>query len=363
MACSTSRQWHSMQWAILFLLLACPVSLSVSAQLPPVRRDKLAVVLYNFEGNTTTAKDGTQVPLTYLGDPVAASREYFARVKRHWEEDSNGAWLMEVAGVYGPYLLPRPAGSPNACLWDPRVPAIGAAVSAVIAANVPADATILWLFPPCGGDQLIRWGTKAYVQNQGGKLSTVYGLWHLELSNGWPWYGVLHCVDAAGMPVPVSQTCTSPRPVGVGGDPVPTGLFFHTPANIKRRLGFLTDANRLLLAESGTYTFTLPPMERLVAGPMYAEIKVPTGDGQPSTRTFFAEWRQKIGLDAGLPNGLDQGLMIRLGNNSIDLTPATQKDNPTLTVGQTLRLAPSAATITLLAIEPGVQATVRVVIP
>jgi len=345
----------------LLLGLAAPVR----AQLPPVRHDKLAVVLYTFEGNTTNDKYGVPQPVTFLGDPVVASRDYFARVARFWSENSNGARTMDIAGVYGPYVLPRPAGSPAGCLWDPRVPAIGAAVTSVIAANVPSDTTMQWLFPPCPGDQIIQWGSRAYVQNQGAKLSTVYGLWKLELSTGFPWYGFEQCKDAAGAPVTISATCAPWRPyVGVGGDPVATGLFFHSPAQIKHRLGFLTDANRVLVQSSGTHLFELAPMERLVDGPMYAEIHVSTGGVFPTFRTFYAEWRQRIGVDASLPAGLELGLLLRLGDHSLDMTPLSSKrDNPTLLVGQTLRLDPSAASITLLALEPGVKATVVVVIP
>jgi hypothetical protein len=350
------------------------LTLRVQSQ-TPTRRDKLAVVLYNFQGNTQTDKYGVTQPVTWLGDQVTAANTYFARVAQFLRDDSFGLRTMDVLPAYS-VVLPRPAGSGGGCLWNPNTLAIGTALNRWMGGDatvvppiprvVPADVTVVWAAAPCAGDNIIGWyqhpatpNATIHVQNQGPKVSTTYGLWRLEFSMGFPWYGVLQCRDAAGMLVTLSSNCAVWRPyTGIGIDPMPTGTFYATPNQVRHALGWLTDANRLTVSGSGTHTFDLPPMETKVDGPMYAEIRIPAGS---AIQTYSAEWRTKIGLDANLPF---EGLMLRRGNDSLDMTPLSSKrDNPAMVVGQTLILAPSTATITLVSTEPGVKATVTVVIP
>ena len=175
----------------LLLLLTLLLAVPLAAQ-TPTRRDKLAVVLYNFQGNSSVDKYGTTQPVTWLGDQVTVANTYFARVANFFREDSFGLRTLDVLPAQM-VTLPRPAGSPVGCLWDPNTLALGVPLNDWLAAHVPADVTVVWAAAPCSGDNIIGWyqhpavpNAQVHVQHQGPKVSTTYGLWRLEFAMGFP---------------------------------------------------------------------------------------------------------------------------------------------------------------------------------
>ena len=114
----------------------------------------------------------------------------------------------------------------------------------------------------------------------------------------------------------------------------------HFNAYQKNRLGYMPGG--VSTHGSGTATYTLNPIE--LPGQSKYAVQVPTSNAK---RTYWVEFRQSIGFDAGFPNITALGAQLRLGNRSfetvsgsddtqyLDLSPNGNFTDTVLLAGQT----------------------------
>jgi len=181
-------------------------------------------------------------------------------------------------------------------------------------------------------------------------------------------FGVHHassltCVDAAGLRVPISASCTSSE----YGDPydVMGRGYRHMNAYQKGRLGFLEAANTVTAPAGGT--FTIAPLEQKATGAQV--LRIPIRATAPQLY-YYVEFRQPSVFDAFAANSpAVTGVIIHRSpdyatlsrTQLIDLTPATTSFNDApLAVGRTFTDSVAAIAITLTGVTP-TGATVQVV--
>src|SRR5579862_7641179 len=249
-------------------------------------------------------------------------------VTAYYNEVSYGQHLLNV--TVSPWLQTG-LSPPTSCDFT----TIGQNADAAYAAAFPSDHTTyqnrFYVFPPradCG------WAGLAYVGfgeawSNGYNLVAVYA--H-ELGHN---FGLLHAASLRCSGVSISagaSGCSSSEygdPFDVMGNQASASVAMHFNAAQKSLLNWFP-AGSVATFGSGTATYTLSPIE-LAGGSTYA-VKVPAS----STRTYWIEYRQPVGLFDGAFAYPNNGAQIRVASpfeticsgcgddtELLDMTPAT----------------------------------------
>ncbi len=307
---------------------------------PDARHIPLPFVYYNYVGNGDGTSTGSPLVDKFPTNAVTATANFFAAFARYWAQNSYGHVLLEPGAAYGPsaaYTFPRPSGQ-TGCLNSPYL----AALTTRMQADIPNFNTSQpWLLSPCvtSGPYTLspEKGQWLYPSPRGvysaiGKLNGYSGQYEGLLLN-LPWDALgLACVHS-GVKVPLalpSECQQTPRI----GDPVGTKSGYHTAAQFKFNIGWLTASNRLVVTTPGTYH--IAPLEVLSSGPMFIDVRLP---GELSN--YVGEYRLPIGPDSGLAGTkLVNAILWRQGNALVDMHPndTTSKNHHGMIVGESLTL-------------------------
>jgi hypothetical protein len=279
--------------------------------------NKALVILVRFTDSAASPFTQAQVQATFAGGAGSGS------VTEYFKEVSYGQQLLSATVT--PWLNATSA-TPAGC--DYR--AIGtAARNAATAAgyNLASYQNLVYVFPrisACG------WSGLAYV-GASGVWSNGYNsvlVYAHELGHN---FGLLHAGSLDCGAASVGGTCT----VAEYGDPfnaMGNQRAMHFTAAQKAKLGWVASA-AVITHAGGSGTYTLSPLET-PGGTKYA-IKVAAA----SNRTYWLEYRQPLGFDAGLASYPSNGAQIRVASpfetlcsgcdsrsddtQFIDTTPAT----------------------------------------
>lgn len=251
-------------------------------------------------------------------------------VANYYREASYGKHTL--AGTVTPWLKAT-FNRPTTCDYS-KVSGEATRLAGLAGYTMAAYQKYVFVFPSLPGCGWMGLGGGAYAWiNQaastlviGHELGHTFGLSHaasLSCTNG----GVRSVVDG---------TCTRSE-YGDGYEIMGNGRAAHFNAPHKEDLGYI-DAASLKVHKGGTATYTLSPIE--VAGGATYAVKVPAS----AQRTYYLEWRQPVGFDAGLPTGVTNGVLVHTAYPSenycdtclLDMTTATATHgDAALPVGQT----------------------------
>jgi FG-GAP-like repeat/Gametolysin peptidase M11/FG-GAP repeat len=235
-----------------------------------------------------------------------------ASVASYYNETSYGQHLLNVTVTN---WLVSPQTTPQGCNYDAIAAAGNAAAiaSGYSLGNSPSPSApyqnIFYFFPrqsACG------WAGLGYVGygvafNNGYNLLPVFA--H-ELGHN---FGLLHAasLNCNGQPItPGASGCTSSEygdPFSVMGNQASGTFAMQFNAAQKALLGWIPPTSVATYA-SGTSTYTLTPLE-IAGGGTYA-VKVPVATG----RTFWLEYRQRIGAFDGAFSYATDGAQVRLAS-------------------------------------------------
>ena len=263
-------------------------------------------------------------------------------VAEYYKEVSFGAQLLNgvVANAAGAWLLanvPRPTlcGSSdlNAVLNAIQTSGNAAAVAAGFTPGNYAGHFYVANALPCG------WSGLGYIGIPLGFSKGTASLLVVGHEMGHN-FGLLHAGSVnCGVNVIAASGCS----VAEYGDPyvmMGNQRAGHFNANQKNILGYIPGG--VSTHSSGTATYTLGPIES-PGQPKYA-VQVPTSNAK---RTYWVEFRQSIGFDAGFPNITALGAQLRLGGGTfetssgsddtqyLDLSPNGNFTDTALLAGQT----------------------------
>lgn len=181
----------------------------------------------------------------------------------------------------------------------------------------------LYVFPGIGA---CGWAGRAWVGgpgawiNGGGSMST-YVAGH-EMGHN---FGLYHAHSLSCGGVSIGPTCTRSE-YGDTHDIMGSGTR-HFSAYAKDSLGWLP-AGSVRVHGGGTATYTIGAIE--APGQSAYAVRIPT---TMSARTYWIEWRDRTGFDAGEPANIANGALVRLGPSAVggsdllDMAPATSTVN------------------------------------
>lgn len=268
---------------------------------------------------TTMAATGTTKVLVILVHWSAPDSMTLAKAKSQVFGDDNG-WFKEAS--YGQLAL-----SGDATGWHKIAPPEGGqcmaghldimtkAKAKALAAGYNAanyHRTMVY-FPRCGGDAA---GAAGWAY-QPGKDVWMNGYFDRRVSvheqghnYGLPHAHTYHCTKN-GVPVTMGGTCSYDE-YGDDYDAMGSSQYAaHFSAPAKDQLGWLAGRKRSL-GETASSTFTLPPFEKAGSLPLTAIA----GTSDP-TRTYWIEYRQRIGYDSALPSGATGGVLVHLRDKDL----------------------------------------------
>mgnify|MGYP001558620979 FL=1 len=327
-------------------------SYSISSSLPAIATvKKVGVILFNFQNYMTQ-------PLT----PTQAKGIVFTNsnsVKSYYLENSFGQLILEGkydanGDVFGWYTIPYDNVGCQYLTW------FQAANAAANAAGVDLTGynNLIYAFPSMGGCTFggggFLGGQISFVTNAALNFN-VFIVGH-ELGHN---FGAHHansylCTDSAGLPVPISNSCTSWE----YGDPfdIMGGSIRHMNNFHKGQLSTfnaLQPINTLTVTANGIYT--IAPIEQASAG--VQAIRIPRGSSY-----YYLEYRQPYGYD-NFPSSAPvvNGVSIRIAppypvitqSNLIDTIPSTTtRDDAPLLPGPTFYDPIYGITIRTLSVSP-----------
>jgi PKD domain/Gametolysin peptidase M11 len=291
---------------------------------------RVLIMLVNFQNDTSQPYTLTQAQNTVFGASGS--------VAAYYTEVSFGITGI-TGGVAGWYTLPM--NKPTTCDIG-QITSL--ANSAATAAGFPPSNYDfpVYVFPhiPCG------WAGLAGVGGGGAWINqalSVYVTTH-EIGHN---YGVLHAHSLDCGTVAIGPTCSRSE----YGDPfdVMGGSLRHMNAYFKYSLGWLTGSS-VATQSLGTMTYTLSPLESS-SGTRAVQLTTTAG------RTYWLEFRQGIGFDAGLSTNanVSNGVLVHLGPSAaggadlLDMTPATSTfGDAALTVSNSFTDAAASMVVTVL---------------
>jgi hypothetical protein len=259
--------------------------------------NSVLVILANFNNTTAPSFSSSQMQqvMTSNSDSVA----------NFFREASYGQQIMNVTvtpnWVTMNLALPSTCGSAD---WQGIASAAEAAAKKLGTAYDPAAYNfVVYVFtkvPACGWLGLGYVGSPHKAWINGTSAAKTSAIAH-EMGHN---FGLLHAgsVRCSGS---IGGSCS----VSEYGDPFDTmgnKSAMHYNAMQKAKLGWIPSAS-VSTYSSGSVLYTLTPIEA-AGGGTYA-VKIPTGS---SNRTYWVEFRQPIGFDAGLASLPNNGAQVRV---------------------------------------------------
>ena len=311
--------------------------------LPAPITNNLLVVLVKFPGQTEAF---TQAQVDQI------MRTNGNSVANYYQEASYGKQLLNVTVT--PWLLSATSG-PATCDYT----AIGNAGDAAAAAagyNPASYQNRFYVFPSradCGWAGLAYVGSPRLAWSNGYNQLNVYG--H-ELGHN---FGLLHAASLYCAGQVIGGSCSASE-YGDPFDVMGNTSAMHFNATQKSILNWLPSGSVQTYA-GGSATYTLSPLES-PGGATYA-VKVPAA----ANRTYWIEFRQPIGFDAGMSSYPNNGAQVRVASpfatlcsgcgddtELLDMTPATGGSfgDAALLAGQSYTDVANNITMSVLSASP-----------
>ncbi len=272
---------------------------------------KVLVMLLNFTNDSTfTATTVTNTQALFFG---AGSS-----VANYYAEASYGQTSMSGDVV----LVTATVAKPTTC--DTGTIQTQANAQAKAAGKDPANYQFpVWIFPSisaCG------WSGLGYVGGGGSWINGApSGSWGLlvaahELGHN---FGVMHAHSYDCGTVPIAPSGCTRSEYGDRFDTMGNNRAGHFNAQFKDTFNWLP-AGTVKTHSGGSATYTIGALE--LPGQATYAVRIPTTGTSP-TRTYWIEWRNRTGFDAGEPTTIVNGGLIRIAPSSgadlLDMTPAT----------------------------------------
>lgn len=272
---------------------------------------RVLVILLNFTNDSSfTATTVTSAQNLYFGTGSS--------VARYYAEASYGLATMTGDVV----LVTATVAKPTTC--DTGTIQSQANARALAAGYNPSNYQFpVWIFPSIGS---CGWNGLGYVGGGGnwingsGSMSLLVAAHELGHN-----FGVLHAHSYACPGVPIAPSGCTRSEYGDRFDVMGNSRAGHFNAQFKDTFGWLP-AGTVKVHAGGSATYTLGALEA-TSQSTYA-VKIPTTGTTPA-RTYFVEWRNRTGFDAGEPTTIVNGALIRIapspvgGADLLDMKPAT----------------------------------------
>lgn len=282
---------------------------------------RVLVILLNFTNDTSlTTTTVTNARNLFFGTGSSVARLY--------NEASYG--LVSMTGDVA--LVTATVAKPTTC--DPGTVQTQANTRAAAAGyNLSSYQFLVWVFPalPCGWNGLGSvGGSGAWINGTGsmGLLVAAHELGHN--------FGVLHGHSYDCGAVPIAPSGCTRGEYGDRFDVMGNSRAGHFNAYSKSYFGWMP-ASSVRVHAGGTATYTLGALE--APGQSLYAVRIPT---TMTGRTYWIEWRNRTGFDAGEPAAIVNGGLIRFapsavgGTDLLDTKPATTTfDDSELDVGAT----------------------------
>ena len=181
----------------------------------------------------------------------------------------------------------------------------------------------VWIFPSisaCGWNGLGYVGGGGNWINGSGSMSLLVAAHELGHN-----FGVLHAHSYDCGTLTIAPSGCTRSEYGDRFDVMGNSRAGHFNAQFKDTFGWLP-AGTVKVHAGGSATYTLGALE--ATGQTTYAVKIPT-TGTTPVRTYFVEWRNRTGFDAGEPATIVNGALVRLAPSSVggadllDMTPAT----------------------------------------
>jgi hypothetical protein len=253
------------------------------------------VVLLKFSDTA-----GDPMPVASVQDVMKGAT---GSVAGFFSEASYGQHLINVT-VPSAWLRSATTPTPTTCNYT-AIASAGDAAATAAGYNLSAYEFKVYVFPrvsACGWSGLAYVGSpkKAWINGPGSVMTKVIG--H-EMGHN---FGLLHAASVDCGARSIGGTCA----VSEYGDPFNTmgnATSMHYDAAQKSLLGWIAPGT-VRTHTSGTATYVLNPLET-GGGSIYA-VKIPAA----AKRTYWLEYRQPIGYDAGLASYPNNGAQIRIAS-------------------------------------------------
>ena len=330
---------------------------------------KVAVILINFQSDTTTYETQDTARAKMFADPDSVNKFY--------QESSYGqielvGHLRQDGDVFGYYTVPyNNDNCDDYQLWSNSAQTIAAADGF----NYNNYNTILYLFADRG---FCAWSGRATVGGMPGRawIATDSLNKYVASHEFGHTLGMLHasnlkCTDSAGAVVAISDTCIR-NEYGDPLDVMGASLQSHSNNHFKGLLTPYASTNWIPMANVFTVpsgqngTYTLVPIEQPLTG--IQTLRIPknysiVSGNAPTPGYYYLEYRQPIGFDT-YPNypGMLNGVFVRLArgfsesdySNILDATPETPSNfrDGAITPGRTFTDPEAGITITTNSISP-----------
>ena len=310
---------------------------------------RVLVMLLNFTDDSTfnaTTVTNTQALFFGAGSSVA----------RYYAEASYGLTTMTGDVVLVTATVPKPTTCDTGTVQSQ------ANARAIAAGYNPASYNFpVWVFPSIGA---CGWSGLGYVGGGGSWINGApTGSWGLlvaahELGHN---FGVLHAHSYTCPSAAIAPSGCSRSEYGDRFDTMGNSRAGHFNAQFKDTFGWLP-AGSVKNHPGGSVTYTLDALEA-PGGFAYA-VRIPT---TRSDRTYWIEWRNRTGFDAGEPATVVNGGLVRHAPSSaggadlLDMNFATAGnfDDAQLDVGKSFTDPELSLTITALS-KTATSLTVRV---
>lgn len=282
-----------------------------------LKTNTVLVILMSFTDSPPLPFTQAQVQSVFAGGPGSGS------VTEYFKEVSFGQQVLNP--TITPWL-PTNSATPAGCNYQ-SMATLGRNAANAAGYNVSGYQNVVYVFPQVSG---CGWIGLAYVGAPGVWINgrNQISPYTHELGHN---FGLLHAGSLRCGTNVIGGSCS----VSEYGDPfgsMGNQTAMHYNAKQKLGLGWIPSGSVVTHA-TGTVTYTLSPIE--LGGQTTYAVKVPAA----SNRTYWLEYRQPIGFDAGMASYPNNGVQVRVGNpfetmcsgcdawsndtQLLDMTPAT----------------------------------------